>query len=117
MIRRKFKEQHKNILISLVHKNREEEKKVEEAALREEEKRRRWKMKADRLAARRAEAMMMQEANDGEGEGEGEKEEERHGVPLSQLAGSKSCPESKGPPRRTGKPLGHHGDPSWTTIL
>ena len=107
MIRRKFKEQHKNILISLVHKNREEEKKVEEAALREEEKRRRWKLKADRLAARRAEALLMQETNGGQnylegGEGEGEKEDEKHGVPVSQLAGSKSCPESKAPPRRTG---------------
>ena len=141
--------QHKNILMSLVTKNREEEKKQEEAARVEEERKRRyalwrawkelwhplsrhanprpdapyfnlfnafvcrWKIKAEKLAARRAEGMMQGaggaggDGTDAEAEDGGEREPERHGVPLSQLAGSKSCPEPDGS-GRTRRPAPSH---------
>ena len=54
-LRRKFKEQHKNILLSLENKNKEEEKRQEELQRLEEEKKRKMRLRADRLLAKRLE--------------------------------------------------------------
>ena len=59
MIRRKFKEQHKNILISLMKKQKEEEKKTELLSLAEKEKKRRRKLKAEKILAKKAEAIAL----------------------------------------------------------
>ena len=57
VLRRKFKEQHKNILQDLMIKNREEEKKVEDALNIELEKKRKRKLKGESLVARRLETL------------------------------------------------------------
>jgi hypothetical protein len=59
-IRRKFKEQHKNILITLMHKHKEEEKKVELKNLAEEEKMRKRKLRGQHIRAKRAESLLQQ---------------------------------------------------------
>lgn len=59
-IRRKFKEQHKNILITLMHKHKEEEKKLELRTLAEEEKMRKRKLRGQLILAKRAEALLQQ---------------------------------------------------------
>jgi hypothetical protein len=59
-IRRKFKEQHKNILLTLKQKHKEEEKKLELKTLAEEEKTRKRKLRGQHILAKRAESLLQQ---------------------------------------------------------
>lgn len=70
IIRRKFKEQHKNTLLSLMNKHKEEEKKIDDFNRNEEEKKRRRKIKAELIAAKKAEALLfiLQQEEDGRGD-------------------------------------------------